>query len=284
LSSITRQQLIRFFAWLQDEYISEPNGIAPRGKIRLSPKSIKNIHTNLSSLWAWAVDEGYAEDNRIRGIDPPRVSTPVIEPFTRDEIRAILSACARSRTWKTSPQASNERPTANRDRAIIMLLADTGMRASELCDICFGDLNLDSRYIKIRGKGPGRDSKERIVHFGLRTSRAMWKYLQPRLQEIEPEDEVFLVGQGNNTRPMNRNVLYKQVSRLGKRAGVLNAYPHRFRHTFAITYLRNGGDIFTLQALLGHSGLEMVKRYARIAQMDIAEAHRRASPVDNWRL
>jgi integrase len=72
--------------------------------------------------------------------------------------------------------------------------------------------------------------------------------------------------------------------RLGEVAGVPDVKAHRFRHTFAITYLRNDGDIFTLQKILGHTSLDMVYRYLHITQHDAAKAHRRASPADNWQL
>ncbi len=84
--------------------------------------------------------------------------------------------------------------------------------------------------------------------------------------------------------PFDRNSLRKAIVRIGNRAGVRGANVHRFRHTFAINYLRNGGDPYSLQRLLGHSTMEMVKRYLAIAQADLERNHKLASPVDNWRL
>ncbi len=284
IGSIARDQLVAFFAWLQDDYVSDPDGVAPRKRGPLSPKSVLNIHTALSSLWTWATDEGFAPSHIVRTIKPPPAPLPAIEPFAKEEVSVLLKACDNSRSWKTHPDIASYRPTADRDRPIIMTLLDTGIRASELCGVTFGDLNLGDNHLKVRGKGVGRQGRERIVYFGNRTGHAIWKYLAPRLQSIRPDDPVFVVGGGQLCRPLSRGVLGKLLARIGERAGVRDVFPHRFRHTFAINYLRNKGDIFTLQALLGHSDLAMVRRYARIALTDCAEAHRRPSPVGNWRL
>ena len=179
--AITRDQLIDFFAWLRDEYLSEPDGAAPRGQIKLAPKTILNIHTDLSGLWTWGVEEGFVPANIVRTIDPPDPKAPVVETLTKEEIDALLGACDRSKTWKNRQVTANERPTADRDRAIILLLLDTGLRASELCGIKFGDVNLTTNSIKVLGKG----QKERLVYFGKRTSKALWKLLTPRLKDVK---------------------------------------------------------------------------------------------------
>ena len=67
-------------------------------------------------------------------------------------------------------------------------------------------------------------------------------------------------------------------------AGVVGVHPHRFRHTFAVNFLRNGGSVFHLQQLLGHSSLTMVRKYVVLADADIQREHIKASPVDNMRL
>ena len=79
---------MRFFAWLQYEYISEPAGMAPRGKIKLEPKSIVNIHTNLLPFWTWAVKEDFVEDNLLRAIERPPLSYPDIVPLTKEKVAA----------------------------------------------------------------------------------------------------------------------------------------------------------------------------------------------------
>ena len=83
---------------------------------------------------------------------------------------------------------------------------------------------------------------------------------------------------------MDGDRLLKIVKSIGRRAGVKGVTVHRFRHTFAINYLRNGGDPWSLQMMMGHSSMETVKIYLALAQAELEKTHKTASPVDNWRL
>jgi site-specific recombinase XerD len=155
-----------------------------------------------------------------------------------------------------------------RDQVIILFLLDTGVRASELCKLRVSDIGKDGVYV--RGKG----SKDRIVPMSDTVRAALQEYLGAKKRKAG--DRVFQTIQGN---PMTPSSLRGVIKRMARRAGVPKAHPHRFRHTFAINFLRNGGDVFSLQRILGHETLDMVKRYLAIAKSDISLAHAKVSPV-----
>ena len=164
-----------------------------------------------------------------------------------------------------------------------MILLDTGLRASELCALKVENVDLRTGKVEVAhgAEGGAKGGRGRIVYLGKVARKAIWRYLVDRDDGEEPYAPVFVTKDG---RPMNPSSLRLLIKRLGKKARVQNVYPHKFRHTFAITYLRSGGDVFTLQSLLGHGSLDMVRHYAQIAEIDLRDAHRRASPADNWRL
>jgi site-specific recombinase XerD len=229
--------------------------------------------------------EGFVDTHIVRAIRSPKPEKRAIEPFTREEVEAMLEACERTEEYDREGKAtcSNARPTALRDRAMILLLVDTGIRASEMVAdprhdrdglrIC--DIDRRDKSVKVFGKG----DKERIVRLSYGTVKAIWRYLVTR-PDAQPTDPLFTNIHG---RPFTVSGLGQTIKYLGERCGI-HAYPHKFRHTFAINFLRNGGKTIELQHLLGHTTLEMVKRYVKLAAVDLEEAHRRASPVANWNL
>jgi len=277
LASITVDQIRAFLAELGAVPQERP-GVAPRPARPLSKKTILNIHTALSALWTWARAEGLAERHIIHDVPRPKPEQRAIEPFTRDQIRDLLDACERSRPYSRPGKRTSDhaRPTALRDKAIVYLLLDTGLRASELTALRCYDLDLKNQHVKVMGKG----SKERILPISPRTAKTLWRYLASDPDRTEG-DPLFTSRLGRAYTP---NGLLQMIRRLGDRAGVPHAHPHRFRHTFAITFLRNGGHVYALQRILGHSTLDMVRRYLAIAQADVDQAHHTASPVSNWRL
>lgn len=253
---------------------TEPNG---RGK-PLAAKTVYNCWAALRSFYRWHSEE-YHCPNPMSSVAAPKAPEPVIEPLSREGVAAILRACDGTREASTKGRAafSMRRDTALRDRAIVLVLLDAGLRASELCALTVGDVDLSSGRVLVR---KGKGGKGRVVYLGKMARRAVWKYLATRAQP-RPDEPLFLTREG---RALNPDRLVKLFANLGRRAGVANLHPHRLRHTFATEFLRNGGNLLGLQRLLGHSSLEMVRRYAAIAEADLAKAHETGSPADRWRL
>ena len=232
----------------------------------VAKKSKLNYYVGLSSLWTWARNEKLVDEHIVRALESPKVDVHEVDPFSEADIKHIMHAASGSSIYNLKM------------RAIVMVLLDTGLRASEFCSLNVGDLNLKEGYAIVMGKG----GKERRVEFGVRTSQAVWKYIAARSATPPKPTDSFLISRTG--RKMDRDELAHRIQSLGKRAGVPNCHPHRFRHTFAVMFLRNGGNSLALQRLLGHSTMEMVRIYVKLSDVDLKEAHRRASPVENLRL
>lgn len=275
----------RFAAWMGDTYPVEditPNDI--RHYMRhleesgLSQRSIHDHLVILSSLWTFIVEE-FNIPHIIRQVEKPEFTQKEIIPFTEGELKSILASAEWTMVWSTRKgrQVRSKRPTWRRDVALIMLLIDTGLRVSELCKLQVSDYQQDNGRLLVRfGKG----NKQRVVFLGATAQRVLWRYMLSR-NRIRPSDPIFVT---RDIKPLSRSYVLQLVRRIGENAGVHNVHPHRFRHTFAIQFLRNGGNVFELQRILGHSELDTVKIYLRIAQVDIERAQKIHSPADNWRL
>lgn len=206
----------------------------------------------------------------------PKYQSPQIIPFTLDEIKRLIDASQHTQVEKRDGRKYKiKRPNADRDKAIILILLDTGVRLGELKRLRLGDVNLENGEVYIRPFRDGRKSSARTVFLGARTRQAVWKYIAREQSKPDQSQPLF---------DLQASYIRHIIRRIGENAKVMHAHPHRFRHTFAIEYLRNRGDVFTLQRLLGHQTLEMTRRYLDIIKTDIGEAHQRASPVDVWKL
>jgi integrase/recombinase XerD len=287
VGKITSSDVLDHLNYLRTEYIphtfAKPNPAHDAPTRRLSPKTLRNHWITFKAFFRWAVTE-FDIKNPMDGIPGPRYKEAPVAAFTQSDLAALLKSCVYSREYNPVNRHNfvTRRPSAKRDEAMILSMLDTGLRASELCSLKIGELDLRTGKVVIKhgDEGGAKGGKGRTVFIGKSTRRAVWRYLADREDRDDPESPVF-INRGN--RPFNSNSLRHLIVRLAEKAGVKGAHPHKFRHTFAITYLRSGGDVFTLQALLGHSSLDMVRHYAQIAEMDIERVHRKASPVDNFR-
>ena len=164
-----------------------------------------------------------------------------------------------------------------RDSAMIMVLFDTGLRVSELIKVSRKDLVAAQGLIRVRG---GKGGKDRTVPVGTRALTALGAYQRHERRPRWPHiDELLLSHRGEALTRSGVGIRLATLARASDLARNVVA-PHAFRRGFAVEFLRNGGDVFTLQQILGHSSLEMTRRYVNFLDEDLKSAHLRFSPGD----
>ncbi|MGG1675492.1 tyrosine-type recombinase/integrase [Neobacillus sp. NRS-1170] len=231
---------------------------------------INSIYKRIRSFFDYAIDEGYIlpKHNPCGGVKWLNEETPVIKAFTTDEIKALINA------YKMTTYIEA------RNKLIIMVFADTGLRNLELCHLMKS--NVGETTIKILGKG----KKERYLAISPALKKYLIKFDRIREQYMKDDfrhhDNLFLSYRG---KPLTVEAVERIVKIAGERAGITRAIrisPHSIRHTYAQMMLQNGCDVYSLSRLLGHEDISITKRYLQSLEDDkIVELSIKSSPLMN---
>jgi len=263
LGDLHEPEVREFILYLQDRRRWSDNPYVVKNRGKLAAITIQTHIRALRGFFNWLYREGYTSENRLARLKPPKAPAKVVEVLTQEEINRILKC------------VDNNTAGGARNYAILMLFLDAGLRCSELRNFGLEDINIDSGYLKVMGKG----SKERIVPFGASTQKAILRYaLHFRPDPFNPIIQNFFLTLDG--KPITKNCIKMMFQRIAKKSKVKRLHPHLCRHTFATNYLVNGGDVFSLQQILGHTTLEMVGRYVTLASAHVTVQYRKFSPMD----
>lgn len=238
--------------WLPSETPTQADITSAVVRMREKGKSAAGCNCTLRAVNAYLRWSGST-------VKAPRLKEPqgVMPTFTDAQVAKLVR-------WK--PRALVER----RVGLLVLLLLDTGCRISEALGLRVSDLDLDNLLVTLDGKG----RKRRVVPFSFALRKAVYRYVVDAGRK--PSALLFAA---RNDAGLSRNNMLRDVKALCRELGFTPPARtlHAFRHTFAVNYIRRGGSVFHLQKVLGHSSLEMTRRYANLATADLQAVHERVS-------
>ncbi|MEC9073273.1 MAG: tyrosine recombinase [Myxococcota bacterium] len=237
---------------------------------RVGARTISRRLSTLRSFYRWSIRQGLLEDSPMHGIINPRHGRPLPEPVPVDTMVALL---------KGPP---GDRPADLRDRALLEVLYATGLRVSELVGLDLEDLDLDSGWVRVLGKG----RKVRQVPMHARSIRAARAWLPRRTDFLtgarsdKPAPEAVFLNQrgGRLTARSVRRILDREVLRC---AAGLHVHPHMIRHAFATHLLEGGVDVRHVQELLGHASISTTQIYTHVGVDRLIRVYDDAHPRAN---
>jgi integrase/recombinase XerD len=188
----------------------------------------------------------------------PKIAQKRLPSLSAEELEVVIKAC-------TSP----------RDKALVLFMADTGLRRSEVVALNWEDVDMSSGLVNVR-RGKGGRARSTVV--GAVARRQLLAYRRT-LQNTANDAPLFQAKAGRRLTGWGLLLVY---NRLSKKTGI-HVTPHAMRRTFVILSLRGDMDVLHLQAMLGHSSLEMVRHYAQLMDEDLIREHKAHSPIDNLR-
>lgn len=227
----------------------------------LSEKTVHNSFTFSAVFWRWCVRERLTENNPFATLEKPKVPPKLKPALTPEQVEQILNACE-GKHWLHL-----------RDRALVLLLLDTGLRIHEAHRLTVADAK--QNCLLIRGKG----GKQRVVFLSHEVRLAITRYLKACPRHLAESSPLWQGEKGALTLDGLKNA----IKAIGRRAGITPLGAHAFRRTFATWSLRNGIDLEHLRQLMGHSDYSVLRQYLALVEADLKQAHAQHSPLRNLR-
>lgn len=252
INQLTAEDIRKYFLFLKD--------------CGHNPGGLNCFYRALRTLLNWYETEyePTSWSNPISKVKAPKINLNPLEPISLESIKRLLETC------------SERSFTDIRDRAIILFLLDTGLRANELLQINLEDIDLDKRHCHVRA---GKGGRSRIAILGEVSIQAVISYIEIRTQ---PEiSALWITHPRFQAKRLKYSGLRSMLRRRATKAGIDAPTIHSFRRAFAMTLLREEVNIYTLAKLMGHASIDTLKFYLKHTIKDIEQAHRQHGPVDN---
>lgn len=230
---------------------------------QIGKRSIKRKMSSLKSFYAWMYLQKKVDSDPFEYIHSPKATHALPDFFSEKEIDALLTA--------------NEKRTdklKDRDQALLMLMLASGLRASEVVNLTFNQVDFDNRIMKVSGKG----NKDRLVPFTNSAKESMLNYINGLRKDLLKEDTkyIFLNSQGNKMTVRGLEYILDEIEAKTGLYGKI--HPHMLRHSFATKMLNRGADLRTIQELLGHSSIETTSIYTHVAYENMKETYEKTFP------
>lgn len=261
--NITRE----FIADLQSRsmrYTDHPRHPSQPGP--LSPFTVRGYVRAIKRFFNWLVQEEVLPDNPLKNLRMPKKPQRIPRAIESDDFDKMLAVAH-----------------TKRDRAILLVLRDTGCRVSELCNMKVTNIDLDRGIGLVRN---GKGAQDRFIFFSPITRQALRDWLSEK-----PSSEWLFVQQTCHktqpvpVKPLKPSGVHGILKRIAKRAEVTHRHnAHSLRHGFARDYLLNGGDLGSLSDILGHHDLETTRAYAVFLVDHLKALHQQHSPVAHLEL
>jgi len=261
--------LMAFQKYLKNKDILKVNDEDIRNFIKTlidkKDRTLARYLTTLRMFYDTMLKKEHIKKNPMDSIDSPKIGKYLPEVLTIEEVERLL---------EFTPHDN----FTFRNRTILELLYSTGLRISELINLKLENIDLESSYIKVMGKG----SKERIVPLNDFATEYLAKYVHEiRPQMIKKNDSDFLF-LNNHGKGLTRQAVFKMIKKRGEEALINKEIsPHTLRHSFATHLLQNGADIRFIQELLGHSDLSTTEIYTHISNSTLKKDYDELNPRDN---